>query len=78
MRKVIALALARIVLISQTSLGVAEFRSTGEKESCYMRINACCDEPKTFVDGANWSLKNALRFRRRSTVFQFVPRAACR
>lgn len=58
MRKAIALVLIGILLTCHVGTGLAEFRPTGVKESCYMRINAYCDESKIFVDGANWSLKN--------------------
>jgi len=35
-----------------------EFRPTGIKESCYMKINAYSTLDKRFKDGKNWSLKN--------------------
>lgn len=74
MEKVIALVLTGIVWISQANIGFAEFRPTGVKESCYMRINAYCDESKTFVDGANWSLKNAGSDNHAIYVRHYVPK----
>lgn len=37
--------------------GKAEFRPTGVKEACYMKMNAYCTENKRFKDGKNWSKK---------------------
>ncbi len=59
MKKALALVLASFLLSCQAAMAFAEFRPTGVKESCYMRINAYCDESKRFVDGTNWSRKNA-------------------
>ena len=37
--------------LSCISRGKAEFRPTGVKEACYMKMNAYCTENKRFKDG---------------------------
>lgn len=57
-RKIIGLACICILLNCLGADAWAEFRPTGIKESCYMKINAYCDHRKRFVDGKNWSYKD--------------------
>ena len=53
--------------------GKAEFRPTGVKEACYMKMNACCTENKRFKDGKNWSKKDCGYDNHAIYVRHYVP-----
>lgn len=64
------------IVLAVSNLGInalAEFRPTGIKESCYMKIDAYCNHRKRFVDGANWSYKDAGYNNNAVYVRHYVP-----
>lgn len=52
---------------------LAEYRPTGVKEACYMKIMAFCDESKRFTPGQNWSRKDAGADNHAIYVRHYVP-----
>lgn len=73
MNKTVMKTLVLCAMLFCCTSGLAEFRPTGVKESCYMKIHAYCDSKKRFKDGTNWSLKNCGYDNHAIYVRHYVP-----
>lgn len=64
------------LLYLRTASVKAEFRKTGIKESCYMKIIAHTDFDKKYVNGTNWTLKDSGFDNHTIYVRHYVPHTA--
>ena len=58
MKRLLAVTIIFFTALFSHSSAFSEFRATGIKESCYMKINAYSDNSQKYRDGKNWSYKD--------------------
>lgn len=73
MKKAIFGLFLAAVLLMQSICSAAEFRPTGIKESCYMKINAYSTKEYKYRKGTNWSYKDCGLDNHAIYVRHYVP-----
>lgn len=76
MKKAIFGMLLEVLMLLWSVCGMAEFRPTGIKESCYMRIMAHTTDKAKYRVGTRWSYKDCGLDNHAVYVRHYVPHAA--